>query len=67
MVCTSFQVKAKLRRVCFFQETFLVADTSTEVILGMLSLFLNNGDVMFAKIELTWRTYSVGEILQNTK
>ena len=48
MVLASFQVEDKLGRARFFQETFLVANTSVKVILGMPSLALSNADISFA-------------------
>ena len=48
MILASFQVEDKLKRARFFQETFLVANTSIEVILGIPFLALSNADVSFA-------------------
>lgn len=45
MVLTSFQVKDKLKKARFFQKTFLLTNTSVEVILGMPFLILNNVDM----------------------
>ena len=45
MVLASFQVENKLRRARFFQESFLLAHTSVEVVLGMLFLTLSNADI----------------------
>lgn len=45
MVFASFQVKDKLRKVWFFQETFLVFYISVIVVLGMLFLILKNADI----------------------
>ena len=42
------------------QETFLVADTRVEVVLGMLFLTLSSADIRFAE-ELVWRTYTAAE------
>ena len=51
----------------FFKETFLLADTSVEVILGMPFPTLSNADVSFAERELTWRSYTAAEALPTTK
>ena len=67
MVLASFQVEDKLGRLRFFQETFLLADISTGVVLGMPFLTLSNADVQFIEKELTWRTYSTAEALPTTK
>lgn len=40
MVYTNLQVEGKLERACFFQKTFLVADTSVEMIFEIFSYFL---------------------------
>ena len=53
MVIATFQVVNKLGRSQFFQETFLPADISMKVVLGMPFLILNNTDVKFAEKELT--------------
>ena len=45
MVLASFQVEDKLERAWFFQETFLLADISAEVVLGMPFLTFSNADV----------------------
>ena len=45
MVLASFQVEDKLGKIRFFQETFLLADISTEVVLGMPFLILSNVNV----------------------
>ena len=67
MVLASFQVEDKLGRAWFFQETFLLADISAEVVLGMPFLTLSNADVQFVEKELTWRTYTTAEALPTTK
>ena len=53
IVLTSFQVEDKLGKARFFQETFLLADLSIEVVLGMLFLTLSNIDTQFARKEPT--------------
>ena len=47
MVIADFQVEVKSGRPRFFQETFLVANTKFEVILGMPFLKISNTDVAF--------------------
>ena len=56
MVIAAFQVIDKLGRSRFFQKTFLLADISIEVVLGMPFLIFSNADIQFAKKKLTWRT-----------
>ena len=67
MVLASFQVEDKLGRARFFQELFLLADTTVEVVLGMPFLTLSNADVLFSERELTWNSYTVDEALPTTK
>ena len=57
----------KLGRTRYFQETFLLADISMEVVLGMPFLTLSNADIQFAEKELTWRSYTAAEALPTTK
>lgn len=45
MVLASFQVEDKLGRARFFQEIFLLADISVEMVLGMPFLTVNNADI----------------------
>ena len=45
MVLASFPVEDKLGRARFFQETFLLADVSMEVVLGMPFLILSNVNI----------------------
>ena len=47
MVVAAFSVVDKANRVRFFEETFLVANVSPEVVLGMPFLTLSNADVDF--------------------
>ena len=49
MVIANFQVEDKSGRPRFFHETFLVADTKFEVILGMPFLKISNADVTFSE------------------
>ena len=67
IVIVVFQVQDKLGRARFFQKTFLMANTSMEVVFEMPFLTLSNANVGFLDKKLTWRTYSVGEILPTTK
>ena len=47
-------------------ETFLLADISMEVVLGMLFLTFSNADIQFAEKKLIWRTYTTEEALPTT-
>lgn len=52
MVIAGFSLQDKLGRVWFFEKTFLLADISREVVLGMLFLTLSNANVNFSGQEL---------------
>ena len=67
MIIADFQVEDKANRPRFFQETFLVADTQFEVILGMPFLKISNADVSFGEGTLTWKTYTTNEALPTTE
>ena len=67
LVLASFQMDDKLERVRFFQETFLVIDIRTEIVLDMLFLTFSNADVQFVGKELTWKSYTIVKALPITK
>ena len=67
IVVAAFSVVDKANRVRFFEETFLVANVSPEVVLGMPFLTLSNADVDFSGRDLRWRTYSTEEALPTTR
>ena len=67
MVIAGFQVINKLVRVRFSQETFLLANTTIEMVLGMPSLTLSNAHIQFAEKELTWRSYTTKKALPITR
>ena len=47
MVVTNFSVTDKVNRVRFFEETFLVANVSPEIVFGMPFLTLSDADIDF--------------------
>ena len=67
MVIAIFQVVNNLGRSQFFQKTFLLADISMKVVLGMLFLFLSHVNIQFAEKELIWRTYTTKKALPTTR
>ena len=67
MVLASFQVEDKLGWARFFQELFLLADSTLEVVLGMPFLTLSNANVLFSEQELTWKSYTVDKALPTTQ
>ena len=67
MMVVAFSVIDQADRVRFFEETFLVANVSPDVVLGMPFLTLSGADVDFPKRELRWRSYTIEEALPTTK
>ena len=67
MVIANFQIKDKFDRVRFFQKSFLLANTSMKMFLGMLFLTFNNTDIQVLKKELIWRSYIDAKALPTTK
>ena len=64
---TSFLVQNNLRKLWFFEETFLLADIRLEIVLILPFLILNNADVEFTELKkLTWRFYIVAKALYTT-
>ena len=52
MIIAAFSVTNQADKVKFFKKTFLVANVSSEVVLGMPFLTLSNADIDFPKREL---------------
>ena len=52
MVVTAFSVTDQANRVRFFEKTFLVANVSPDMVLGMPFLILSGTDVNFLKRKL---------------
>ena len=67
MVIIGFSVQDKLGRARFFQDTFLITDTSMEVVFEMFFLTLNKVKVDFIERKLTWKAYTIVETLSTTK
>ena len=67
IVVAAFSVVDKANRVRFFEETFLVANVSPKVVLGMLLLTLSGVDVDFWGREFRWRTYTIQKTLPTTR
>lgn len=67
MVTAGSQVMDGLGKARFFQETFLLADISMEVVFEMLFLTLSNVDIQFAKKKLTKRPYTAVKALPTIK
>ena len=67
MVVAAFSLENKANQVRFFEETFLVANVSPEVVLGMSFHTLSGADVDFLGRELWWRTYTTKKALPTIK
>ena len=67
MVLVGFSSQNKLWRVWCFEETFLLADTSMEIVLGILFVILSDADVQFVEKKLEWKSYTTTEALPITK
>ena len=67
IVVAAFSVTNKANWVRFFEEIFLVANVSPEVVLDMSFLTLSGANVDFLDRELRWRTYTIEEVLSTIK
>ena len=67
MVVAAFSVEDKANRVRFFEETFLVANVSPEVVFEIPFLTLSSADVDLSGRKLQWRTYTTEEVLLTTR
>ena len=67
MVVAAFLLMDKANQVRFFEATFLVANVSLEIVLGMLFLNLSGADVNFLDQEPKWRIYTTKEALSTTR
>ncbi len=63
MVVSTFSVLNKDRKERFFEESFLLADVSPDIVLGIPFLTMNNADVDFQAWDLQWRSYITAEVL----
>ena len=52
MVVAAFSVTDQANKIKFFKKTFLIANVSLDVVLGMLFLILSGKDVEFPKRKL---------------
>ena len=67
IVVKAFSVTGKASQVKFFEETFLVANVSLEIVLGMPFLTLSDADIDFLGRKLWWKIYTNKEALLTTK
>ena len=67
IVIANCLVKNKFEMAQFFQKTFLLANISLVLILGMLFLTISKANMRFAEWKLVWRTYTVAKFLLITR
>lgn len=66
IVSIRFSIQDKKGEDQFFEEILLLANTSIEVVLGMLFLSLSNANINFETKDLIWREYLGNETLSTT-
>ncbi len=67
MDVAAFSLQESLRKVRFFNETFMLADIGMKVVLGMLFLAFSNADIRFGAKRLTWMSYTAAEALPKAR
>ena len=67
MIITGFSIQDNIGKIRFFKETFLLADTSIEVVLGLFFLALSNTDIQFDTESFTQRSYNTAEALSTSR
>ena len=67
IVVSTFSVSDKDGKERFFEESFLLADVSPDIMLKMLFLIMNNADVDFQARDLQWRSYTTREVLPTAR
>lgn len=67
MISAVFSIQNSREKVRFFDETFLLTNTSMEVVLEMPFLFFSNINIEFAELKkLIWRFHTTSEALPIT-
>lgn len=66
IVMVDFLVQVGLKKIQFFERTFLLADTSIGIVLEIYFFTLSDVDIWFTEKELIWRSYTTAEILSIT-
>ena len=57
----------KEKRLCFFEEIFLLADINMDIALSILFFTLNNVEINFIDHNIYWKSYIIAKILPITK
>ncbi len=63
LVVFTFSMSDKDGRERFFEESFLLADVSPDIVLGIPFLTRSNADIDFQARDLQWRFYTTKEVL----
>lgn len=66
MALAGFFLQNYLRRIWFFNKTFLLVNTNIEVVLRMFFILLNNRDFQFDIRKFIWRSYTTIEVIPTT-
>ena len=67
IVIASFLILDKQNRIWFFQKTFLLTNTTIEVVPRILFLTFSNANIQFAEKKPTWRFYTTKKALSSTQ
>ena len=67
MAIVRFPIQGKSGRTRFFEGTFLLADSSMELVLGMPFLALSNVDIQFGTESIIWKSYSTAKALPKNR
>lgn len=59
MVITEFKFSTKFDKTCFFYRTFLLANTTINVILEIFILTFSNANILFEDWEFTLKFYTM--------
>lgn len=66
MVIVAFLVNNKDEKIRFFKKAFLLANVSSDIVLGISFFTLSNANVRFLEQQLLWQAYTIAETLSNT-
>ncbi len=67
IVVSTFSVLDKDGRKKIFEESFLLANVKSDIVLRMLFLTMNNIDIDFQVQDLQWRFYTTRDIFPTTR
>ena len=63
MVIARFSIQNKMHKIRFFEETFLLANISINIILEMSFLTFSNISIQFHTESFIWKSYSIAKTL----